>query len=500
MKRKIICFKTNSNNYYLYSFRKRTYFLITPTLYKIITYGINVAKKELLEKQNGLSVSVFDVETVEDIEYALVKYNFFVDNGVISESVDFNILKNPDITKEIVFEEIAQCENIVLEVTQKCNLNCTYCINGKYYNNISDRRSLSFETAITFIDFILSFNYKQYKRNNLTIGFYGGEPLLEIDLIKKIITYIEDKYSSIAFKYKITTNGTLLKQNIDFLIKNKFKITISLDGDKNHNIYRKFKNGKESYNIVVSNIDYLKNKYPNYFGHNLVFQSVYHKKSSIESIYSFFKNRYNKIPGVSILSEFGLNEYNKDFFYKNLFKAFENKHNDYDNHLSSINAYFLNRFIKNNIGIYYKNSNCIEDKNVPYMRILCSCIPFKNEPFLRADGTIHRCTEIDTLPIGRVCDQTVNIDYDNILTEFNRFTEKLNMYCQVCYNFFNCDFCIYRASPFENTKKVICDEFKNYSGGTKFYKDCIQKIEDSLSHKELLTDIFYNLFLYDEFE
>ena len=78
----------------------------------------------------------------------------------------------------------------------------------------------------------------------INIGFYGGEPLLEIDLIKKVVYLIKNKYirKNITFTFSLTTNGVLLNSvNIDFLVENEFELLVSLDGNLNHNSYRTLK-------------------------------------------------------------------------------------------------------------------------------------------------------------------------------------------------------------------------------------------------------------------
>lgn len=121
-------------------------------------------------------------------------------------------------------------EQLILEVTEICNLRCKYCI---YHDDFGTFRSfsenrMSLKTAISAIDFALNHSGK-----DLVIGFYGGEPLVEFDLIKKCISYIEAHNSEKKEIYfSITTNLTLITPEIaKFLGKTKnMLITCSIDG------------------------------------------------------------------------------------------------------------------------------------------------------------------------------------------------------------------------------------------------------------------------------
>lgn len=104
---------------------------------------------------------------------------------------------------------------------------------------------------------------RSFESESLHLGFYGGEPLLEIELIKKCVDYIQKNVEGKRITFGITTNGTLLTGEVlQFLYDNDFSITISLDGPKeDHDACRKFANGKGSFDIVVKNISEAKRLY-----------------------------------------------------------------------------------------------------------------------------------------------------------------------------------------------------------------------------------------------
>ena len=135
---------------------------------------------------------------------------------------------------------------IVLVLTQSCNLSCVYC----YEKNKSTKR-MDFSTAKRIIDDEFSKYGKDYL---ITVEFFGGEPLLCFDLIEAIFNYIQTVYQDYNVRYCMTTNGTLLTQEMKtWLLQNKdlFEIAVSLDGTKElHNLNRPYHNGKGSYEDI----------------------------------------------------------------------------------------------------------------------------------------------------------------------------------------------------------------------------------------------------------
>jgi len=151
---------------------------------------------------------------------------------------------------------------IVLDVAQTCNLNCSYCYGGggNYGSNVP---LMDYETANAAINFLMK---QGNGAKRFQIVFFGGEPLLNFPTIKYIVNLCNDleRNRKISFIYSITTNGTILNEEIIyFLIINKFRVMVSYDGEKNiHDKYRRFKNGATSYDLVADNIKLLSGRIP----------------------------------------------------------------------------------------------------------------------------------------------------------------------------------------------------------------------------------------------
>ena len=114
-------------------------------------------------------------------------------------------------------------QSLTLQVTQQCNLKCEYCpYSGGFYNRQHNNRKMSFEIAKKAIDFYF---LHSFDIPDAQIGFYGGEPLIEFEMIRRIVEYCNNEYYGKKIRYFVTTNATLLtEEKIDFLMKNNFDI------------------------------------------------------------------------------------------------------------------------------------------------------------------------------------------------------------------------------------------------------------------------------------
>lgn len=130
-------------------------------------------------------------------------------------------------------------------MTDLCNLRCKYCGYGDFYNTHEKRENnfLSFSDAKALIDYLYNiwghYSGTTFPRK-IMFGFYGGEPLLNMNLIKQIIEYIDSlpKIKNTYFIYNMTTNALLLDKYMNFIVEKKINLLISLDGDEYSHSYR----------------------------------------------------------------------------------------------------------------------------------------------------------------------------------------------------------------------------------------------------------------------
>lgn len=153
-----------------------------------------------------------------------------------------------------------QASQLILITTEMCNMRCRYCVYSDFYadKKTYSSKSMSKETAFRAIDLFKSIHEEKVKRgykNDPKISFYGGEPLLNFELIKSVVEYVE-KIEFENVEYLVTTNGTIMDNAMtEFMAKNNFMVSFSLDGDENnHDRNRVFSKGKYTHEIVVNNL------------------------------------------------------------------------------------------------------------------------------------------------------------------------------------------------------------------------------------------------------
>lgn len=142
-----------------------------------------------------------------------------------------------------------------LYLTDYCNLKCSYC----YQGDSKKATFLSQDKLEKSLEFIINTNLEG---ENIYLNFLGGEPLLRKELIHSAINLINTKYKehSKLFRYSITTNCTLIDDNLIELFKeNEFDVSMSIDGDEyTHNINRKSIDNNNKYEVILSNIKKLR--------------------------------------------------------------------------------------------------------------------------------------------------------------------------------------------------------------------------------------------------
>ena len=190
---------------------------------------------------------------------------------------------------------LTKIKQIIFESTQRCNLKCAYCTyeSGEYLfgRQPGSSKSISFDTAKMSLKRLWEI-IKDRDNRKLTIGFYGGEPLLNFGTIKKIVSYAKELLRNWSITFTMTTNATLLNQQIiGYLIENNFLTYVSLDGPQsNHDSKRVYPSGKGSFRKVMENLELIRNTNEEYYRERVYFSAVFSKDLSIENVIDFFSN------------------------------------------------------------------------------------------------------------------------------------------------------------------------------------------------------------------
>jgi uncharacterized protein len=151
----------------------------------------------------------------------------------------------------ILKERHTEVKALCLHVAHTCNLNCSYCFasQGRFHG---ERAIMSLDTAKQAIDWLVANSGDHY---NLEVDFFGGEPLLNWDVVKQTVAYARslEKENHKHFRFTLTTNGVGINDDvIDFTNKEMNNVVLSLDGRKEvHDHLRKFIDGRGSYDVIV---------------------------------------------------------------------------------------------------------------------------------------------------------------------------------------------------------------------------------------------------------
>ena len=210
----------------------------------------DVIKKTLLEKY-APELTADDVdELFGDIEELKENGKLFTED--IYEGRAFDLKNRSTVIK-------ALC----LHVAHTCNLNCEYCFasQGKYHG---ERALMTLEVGKRALDFLVE---NSGTRRNLEVDFFGGEPLMNWEVVKDIVRYGREleKTHNKKFRFTLTTNGVLLDDDvIDFANKEMHNVVLSLDGRREiHDHLRKTVNGKGSYDTIVPKFQHFVEKRTN---------------------------------------------------------------------------------------------------------------------------------------------------------------------------------------------------------------------------------------------
>ena len=140
---------------------------------------------------------------------------------------------------------------LCLHIAHTCNLNCSYCFasQGKYHG---ERAVMSFEVGKRALDFLIE---NSGTRHNLEVDFFGGEPLMNFDVVKELVAYARsiEKEKGKNFRFTLTTNGMLIDDDvIDFANRECSNVVLSLDGRKEiHDRFRVDYAGNGSFDKIV---------------------------------------------------------------------------------------------------------------------------------------------------------------------------------------------------------------------------------------------------------
>lgn len=263
-----LCFKTKQNHY----------------IYDAPTNEILRVSEEFWE-----FAQKFEFDTKKANKCILNEFKSAQSTGLFSTKrpETLSLFMSKESLRKSLDTEISQ---LILGVTERCNLRCKYCTYSGHYTDYRSHGTLdmSEEVAYKSIDFFLK-NNKDSKHSFIT--FYGGEPTLNFKLIKAAVEYAE-KNKKRKIQYGLTTNGfNLADEILEFFINNNFSIHVSLDGPQEKNDrYRRTADKIGAFSSVYDTLKRIRSLNGEYFKSNVRLSVVIGPPYDIGELKEFFDN------------------------------------------------------------------------------------------------------------------------------------------------------------------------------------------------------------------
>ena len=212
--------------------------VVDDVTYDVIAMFEEKSGEEIIEALKGTYPESEIKEALDEIQSLKDDEELFTKDAYENYIMDFK--KRPTVVK-------ALC----LHIAHDCNLACQYCFaeEGEYHGR---RALMSYETGKQALDFLIA---NSGQRRNLEVDFFGGEPLMNFDVVKQLVAYgrEQEKLHDKHFRFTLTTNGVLLNDDImEFANKEMDNVVLSIDGRKEvHDRMRPFRKGAGSYDLIV---------------------------------------------------------------------------------------------------------------------------------------------------------------------------------------------------------------------------------------------------------
>ena len=438
-------FKTETNNYF-YDTGTGKVFQISDNLFEIISclsktddfnklYDLKIPPNKLLE-------SLKELEAVISTEHILSAYPV--------ETMEYPSLQ----------ESLKALKQVELEVTEKCNLRCKYCVyhDGQSAFRTFGQDDMSISTAQKAIDILASSS-----SDEVNLSFYGGEPLIKFDLIKECIKYCKKKLNNKIVHYNMATNCTLVTPAVAEYLStiDNFYITVSIDGPIHiHNKNRVFTNGAGSFEKTLLGFKNLVTAYGNKAKTHLNINSVIAdpRHEVFDEMQNFFDNLEWLPKGIVFTNSYiSTGDIDEEYLgvdtpqERNELQKFEQLHGDMDPLTNwSMNLLESNQYDIGDNPLISRDSMdkelaCIHkrllvDKPIKSYSMNGCCVPGARRLYVTVNGDFKICEKMGPSPsIGNV-NEGININ--NITKHYIKdFTNEAIKYCNECWAVNLCSLC-----------------------------------------------------------
>lgn len=350
-------------------------------------------------------------------------------------------------------EETLKIKQLIIELTERCNLRCKYCIYNEYNNGNRNftNNDISFDTAKKAMDYA----YKHRDPEHFAITFYGGEPLLNYKVMRQCIDYALENFTDCNLSFSFTTNLTLMTEEIaEYLAKvPDLSIVLSVDGPEQiHNMARVYSNNKPTFNDVYRGLQYIAKAASKYGRTSLIFNAVLmppYTEERFDQISDFFSNMDFLPAGTSVRASYPSPKTVPESYYVEL------QEKGYSLDTSDNLVEWVERkskgkdFLENRLNLYtdYMQSSLVKIHNRIVLEAPIEssyyngcCIPGQRRIYVCTDGQYKICERIGNSP--NIGDVDKGIDIIAIKKYYLKEYEGASIeFCSKCWALRLCDIC-----------------------------------------------------------
>lgn len=407
----IHCFQCNGR-YYIYDANSNSIFEVSKSIYKDSHILLKIGTDKFL------------------LDYKDSDINYLFHKGYL-RCPEPMIIRHPhyELIESLLDNRIS---HIVLQVTKECNFKCRYCS----YAGTGDfeRKHQSIKMTVEVAQKAIDYLYEHSGNSDkINICFYGGEPLLNWELVKYVLEYGQKLFASKQLQFHMTTNASLLNDEVLKVLQNSnVNLLVSLDGPKQiqdrHRLF--LANGAGTYDIVMKNIKHIMHNYSMYFSSHVAFNPVMLHPNEENTIMNFF------------LDELGVSA--KKIRVHNADLSGLDYVNDYDKVEYSKGTNIMDDEFENNISVIKEKSPLRSpwQHNGP-------CIPGVDRLFVSCEGLFFPCEkipEISCVGIGNVHDGICIQKVQELASIGQLTTEE----CAGCWAKRFCRICLAKCIDFKN--------------------------------------------------
>ena len=441
-------FATNRGKY-LYDTMSNKMIIIPESIYEYLSSdnAVNISNGEYLE--------YIDRNQIRDVR--IEPHNFHIGHNWSEDSVIRRINSHRKL--------------LILSITNKCNMNCTYCVYHTKFNEFESKdHSMSFETARKAIDEALLYSENI---DNLHIGFYGGESLIEFNLIQECVKHAQKNSCGTKLSFGMTTNGLMLNNPTikRFLENHNFQVVISLDGPQILNDrYRIDKAGDGAYSRVIENIKKWYKETPAYVKDKIVINAVKAPPIYMKALDDYFKDfpidyQLNDMIETQYFTE-NINLHSNVYLNK---LRFDSEYAYSDDYYKALWSSFKN-YVPTGKGLF--NGAIIPGG---------TCLPVYLRWYVNSKGEYYPCERIEESEefcIGNVDD---GVDYKKIISLYDKYISIAKQKCKGCWAMRLCQRCFKNISDdCKETKLAIEKKMTYYIENIINNKDAQRIIDETM--------------------